>query len=923
MMSAQSLADRRVQRMFVASVSPIALLIGSGTAMAQDAQTVPAPATTAQTGTASADDTSSAATIVVTGVRASLQSAANIKRNAAQIVDSIVAEDIGKLPDHNIADALQRISGIQIQRNYGEGSSAAIRGLTQVRTELNGRDIFTAGSSSGVPGTLSLEDVPSELLAGIDVYKNPSSDLIENQLAGTINLRTRKPFDFKGFKFSATASGTYYDLAHTSKPSFSGMISDRWDTDIGEIGLLVSMSYQKTAFRQDTISTEPYYTLDPTNADDAATAAALGRTGKTTSLPHGAGIGEVYGDRARFGTDISLQWRPSSTLELTGEIFRNDYKFRFDDYSLFAYTSGSSITPQPGAAFTYAPNGDFVSGTFSNLPIGANTSLDTRHSRTTDYSLNAKWQPTARLKVTGDFQLVAARTDDLRSIVGLSGTATTLTQDLSGNLPSIQIGTTAGLTNASTFSNGYYLDDLNYSTATEKSGRLDAEYKFDAGFIKSIKGGLRYAGQNNVSNDTGYRYTGLTGSPTDLETVDLSNFFHGAANLFGNSLFYSRSTIQDYNATRAELGINSLPAYSPYGLNGENVKTYAAYVTTYFAADQLRFPVDGNIGVRVVNTSESVFGSYQQTNLITNSDGTQSTGATTYSPTTYHTSYTSVLPSLNLRMHLNDKLQLRFAASKNISRPTFDQLNPNLSITEPGTLQITQEHDTTGGNPYLKPMKSTNLDASLEWYFSHTGSLTGAVFYKHISNYVQTGISARNVTFDDGVTATYQVTSYSNVGSANVKGAEIAYQQFFDFLPGPFSGLGMQVNFTFVDSSAPGPAISGPSIQVPLELLSKYNYNLVGMYEKGKISARVAYNWRSSYLVTTSGNGTGNLPIFDKPYGQLDASISYNVNSHLSVTVNAVNLANSLRQTYAGIETRPRDSTINDRQISGIVKLNF
>ncbi|WP_206245380.1 TonB-dependent receptor [Novosphingobium terrae] len=895
------------------------LAAGIAPALAQQAA---APAGEGQAQTASASS-GSAADIVVTGVRSSLRSAETIKRMAPQIIDSIVAEDIGKLPDHNIAEALQRIPGIQVQRNYGEGSTVAIRGLTQARTELNGRDIFTAGTSTGVAGTLSLEDVPSELLAGVDVYKNPSADLIENQLSGTINLRTRKPFDFKGFKFAATATGSYYDLTRTAEPSGSVMISDRWDTGIGEIGILASVSYQRTAFRQDTISTEPFYTLDPTSATDAATLAALGRTGQTTTLPHGAGIGEVYGDRKRFGTDISIQWRPSPTLELTGELFRNDYKFRFDDYSFFAYTSGASITPLPGAPFSFASNGDFVSGAFQNVPIGANTSLDTRHSRTTDYSLNAKWSVTPRLTVIGDFQYVSARTDDLRSIVGLNGTATTLTQNLSGNLPSIQIQSAAGLTNAATYSNGYYLDDLNYATASEKAARIDAEYKFDDGFLKSIKGGFRFSDQNNYGNDTGYRYFGLTGNPTDLGTVDLSNFFRGQANLFGNAQFFSRSTILDYNATRNELGITSAPSYSPYGANGQSQKTYAGYITAFFNFDKLPLPVDGNIGLRVVNTRESVFGAYQQTNLTTASDGTQATGDTSYSMISYGNSYTSVLPSLNLRAHLNDKVQLRFAASQNIFRPTFDQLNPSLSITEPGTAQINQEHDTTGGNPYLKPMKSTNLDLSLEWYFSHTGSLSVAGFYKHIKDYVQTGISERNVTFADGVNATYNVTSYSNVGNANVEGMEVAYQQFFDFLPGLLSGLGMQANFTLVSSQAPGPAVSGPAIQVPLELLSKYNYNLVGIYEKGKISARVAYNWRSKYLVTTAGNGTGNLPIFDKPYGQLDASITYNVTPHVSLTVNAVNLSDSLRQTYAGITTRPRDSILADRQISGILKVAF
>ena len=194
---------------------------------ATDASTTTPPATDAPT-----DGTSAPAEIVVSGFRASLQSAENIKRDSSQIVDSIVASDIGKLPDRNIAEALQRVAGIQIQRNYGEGSSVAIRGLTQVRTELNGRDIFTAGDDNG----LNLEDIPAELLAGIDVYKNPSADQIEGQLAGVINIRTRKPFDFSGFKIAASATNNYYDLTKKSGPSGSLLVSDRWNTGIGEIG---------------------------------------------------------------------------------------------------------------------------------------------------------------------------------------------------------------------------------------------------------------------------------------------------------------------------------------------------------------------------------------------------------------------------------------------------------------------------------------------------------------------------------------------------------------------------------------------------------------------------------------------------------------------------------------------------------------
>lgn len=936
---------RAVRALLAGSSFAVLAVAAPGVAFAQDATapTQVAANTAAAAAPAAADQGQSSVeggapgdgAIVVTGVRASLRSAESIKRNSPQIVDSIVAEDIGKLPDRNIAEALQRISGIQIQRTYGEGSAVQIRGLTQVRTELNGRDIFTAGApgddAKSPPGTLSLQDVPSELLAGIDVYKNPSSDLIEDQLGGTINLRTRKPFDFDGFKIAAAASNTYYDLVKESRPSGSLLVSDRWDTGIGEIGVLVSASYQKTAFRQDTISTEPFNTLDtslkadgtPTNQADYDAAKTLGRLDQTTTLAHGTGIGEVYGNRRRFGLDTSVQWRPSSTLEFTGEVFRSDYKFRFDDYSYFAEPFGAQMSPTPGAAFTFAPNGDVQSGTYQNIALAANTSLETRHSVTTDYSLNAKWKPTDRLTITADGQYVDSTTHDTRSIIGLNGSGDgTLVQDITGSVPAFSITTPEGTNNRSSYNAAFYLDDLNHSRAKDKSGRIDAEYRV-GGLLQSVKLGFRYSDRTSSTSDTGYRYTQLSTVPTDLEDVSLSDFFRGDANVPGSALFFSRGTTLNYADTLSTLGISSPATYLPSGTSAQSQKTYAGYISAYFKADQLPIPIDGNIGVRFVRTQESSMGYYQQTDLVTQPDGQQSTGNTTSTLVDFSKSYSNWLPSLNLRAHLTDNLQLRFAASKNVSRPTLTQLNPALTITEPGSAQINQEHDTTGGNPFLKPMKSNNLDVSAEWYFSHTGSLTAAAFYKDIKNYIQTGISNRDVTFTDGVTATYNVTSYDNVADAKVKGVEVAYQQFFDFLPGALKGLGMQANFTYVDSKAPSPATEGPVHNVSVEGLSKYNYNLVGIYERGKISARFAYNWRSKFLLTTSGNGSGNLPVFEKAFGQLDASITYDVTPHFSLTLQGVNLTSTRTSTYYGIETRPRDSIINDRQLSGVARITF
>ena len=256
------------------------------------------PAAQAQTSAPAQDEV---ADIVVTGIRASLQSAQNIKRNSDKIVDSIVAEDIGKLPDINVAEALQRVSGIQVSRDRGEGGGVAIRGLSQVLTTMNGREVFTAGGGR----SFNLQDVPSELLSGIDVYKTPSADLIEGGIGGVIDLRTRKPLDKKGFTFSASARGRYSDLADDVKPMASVLVSNSWDTDAGEFGILVSAAYQERAFATDIINVGA-----PNGRSDII-------AGQTVNTPNGSYQPAIKGNRRRIGVDGIVQ-ADSGLMSLIG-----------------------------------------------------------------------------------------------------------------------------------------------------------------------------------------------------------------------------------------------------------------------------------------------------------------------------------------------------------------------------------------------------------------------------------------------------------------------------------------------------------------------------------------------------------------------------------------------------------------------------
>ncbi|MCP3044747.1 TonB-dependent receptor [Xanthomonas euvesicatoria] len=875
-------------RRSVMAISVATLL--SAQAYAQDATTTATPA--------SAATTQQLDTVQVTGTRSSVTKAQLVKQNAEQIVDSIVAEDIGKLPDNNVAEALQRISGIQISRNYGEGSAIAIRGLTQVRTELNGRDIFTANDGRG----LSFEDVSAELLGGVNVYKNPSADMIEGGLGGTVDLRTRLPFDYDGRKIAGSVQYNYYDLADDGKPAFSGLFSDRWQTGIGEIGILVNYSQQKSPFRQDTISIEPWYTQTD----------LPGYEGQGVSVPHGAGINTTVGERERKTGAFAMQWRPNDAVEVYTQVLRSDYDFSWHDYSFFALTGANPMQGLPGIQVNN--RNEFVNGSFQNVPTESNTSLTERHSVTTDYSLGAKWTVNEKLTLSTDFQYVDATTTGTRYILSTGQvTSPQFNVDFRGDLPRLSVTDASGaegyLADVNNY-NGwrYHLDNKDDNKGTEFAWRSDMDLAFDSDFVRSFKAGVRYTDRDAETKGNIYRFMCINncdGAPFSqypgigVMTNPITDFFRGQSHAFGPTLTASDAAVANYQQTLAAFGASPLE-FAPNNINTQNEKTYAAYGVLRFGVDG-DIPFDGNIGVRMVRTEVGSQGVRT---------GTDAEGGGLI-PVDAQQTYTDVLPSLNLRWMLSDQLQWRFAASRGISRPTFDKLNPNLSLST-GTSNGASTFTGTAGNPSLEAVKADQFDTALEWYFGQGSMMYGTLFYKKVEGFIANAVF--NEVYDGQV---WQITRPVNGDSGKIRGAELGYTQFFDFLPGWLSGFGLQTNYTYVDSEAPSPTATdtnGQSLTVPLEGLSKNSYNAILSYETARFQGRVAYNWRSDWLVTTAGNGTGNLPVYNKGFGQLDASLRFNINDVWSISLDGVNLLDTRRESYLGTESRYRDFVINDRR---------
>lgn len=931
--------------------------------------------------------------VVVTGQRASIQSAQKIKQNAEQLVDSITSTDIGALPDRSVTEALQRVAGVTIGRTSDgrdadrlsvEGSGVQVRGLSWVRGELNGRDSFSAKSGR----TLSFEDIPPELMAGVDVYKNPSADIVEGGIGGTVNLRTRLPFDSAKRQIAYSIDASYGDMSKKWKPGGSILYSDRFQTGIGEIGFLVDLSDSKLKSRTDTIS------VDPFNARTNLV------PGKTVYVPGGFGYRSLDFDRERKGIDAAVQWRPNDQWEATLQFLRSSALQASSEHAV-GFNPGSGNGPAAGTTFTYDSDGHFVKGTLAGSPGGTSlgsSTIDTRYAErssvTSDYSLNLKYNPNDKWSFSGDVQYIYAKTKtvDTTAFNALSGDASPASLDLTGSLPVITMNNDKAYTsNPASYYLQAVMDHHDRNEGSELATRVDGAYEFDdGGWLKSLKFGLRSTYRQATTRETTYRWDTVAPSwsapsidklPTYQGHYGLypfDNYFRGAAHLPATFVMPNAEFVHDYASFASIIGPIAAAnggGWRPFAGDFENQgqtggrgstnhqkeKTLAGYALLRFGHELSLGgedrDLDGNIGVRIVKTETDsqgiqVFNANTQ-NTVPAADLAFANGAR--SPYVGGRDYVNILPSFNARLKVTPDMFIRFAAAKAVVRPDFSQLQPNYAISAtngyltggvcansiPGGLQANcvYQYTANAGNPDLKPTRSTQYDLAYEWYFAPTGSLTATVFYKDIYNFITNG--AQNQTFvNNGVTRTVQVVQPYNAGHGKIKGFELAYQQYYDFLPGLLKGFGAQANFTYVDSEGTRNAASNPydSTQVgnirnngdelPLEGLSKKSYNVAALYDQGKVSARLAYNWRERYLLTTTAANI-NIPAWYGDYGQLDGSVFYTVNDKLKIGFQAVNLTNTRTKILVSYPGRPEEGltkhnwVVADRRYSVVLRGTF
>jgi iron complex outermembrane receptor protein len=797
--------------------------------------------------------------IVVTGIRGSLQRAVEVKRDSPQIIDVITAEDVGKLPDSNVAEALQRVTGVQITRVFGEGQSVSVRGLQQVRVEVDGRTLLGWSARLSPPEndqlgrSSGLDSVPSSLFGRLEVRKTPLASQAEGGLGGTVNLVTPKPLSFKKTTISLRAQGVYSENSDKFEPAITGFATTRIAD--GRIGFMIAGEYQKRTSTNQTFERNNFLNRNYTNPTVVEQTPVLLQ------------YENFVVDRSRIGLNGAVEFEVTPELTLTADgLYSRLTTGRHQDFFSFRLPTGTNPvtgrTSEDGAVLAGNANGTVTTaGQIRNEPTESFL-----------YGLNGKYE-NGGLKIEGDGYYSKGTIDQTIQIITLQATAAVPgTFDFRDNIvPSLVLGGTFNPTNYASYnpaSNGVRSNRL-IGLLEEWTGKLDISYKFASGVTVST--GLRYTDLHSRSN--AFR-SQVTPTRTEIEPFLrlVDNHLPDIPGNFPRS-FLSTAPTYDYVFARAQAAQpnpdpNARSTLLPNSQRDYDLteKALAGYLMVSGEGRIGGIPYRANAGVRIARTRMSV--------------DTFLTIGTTATLVTDKNNYTTVLPSANIAFTVADNFLVRVSGSQTMQRASIADLAPS-------TFFNATNLSVTGGNAALKPPVSTQADISFEYYTGRSSLISGALFYKDVKDFIASFVTSGVDTNLDPAGRLLVFSRPENLASAKIKGFEIGVQQFLDFLPSPFDGFGIIANYTYSDSK--------DNAGFPLVAVSKNSYNLIGLYEKGGFSARIAYNYRDEAVFEFSEG----RPSFIGPRSQLDAQIGVDLTRWLALSIQALNLI-------------PKDSATNE-----------
>ena len=930
----------------------MALVLGAFAPIAHG-QTQSAPPATPGAGTSGQG--SELQEVVVSGIRASLERAMDIKRDADVVVDSISAEDLGKFPDENVAESLQRITGVAIDRNsVGEGQTVTIRGFgpTFNTVLVDGRQLPTQTGHR----SFDFDTIPADLINGADVFKTSAASQDDGGIGGLMNLHTPRPLDLKKFTAIGSLKGEKDDMSGSHvEPQAFVLLSDTFAD--GTFGALGSLSLQDRSAPVNEAYTGNWVTSDfpllpgdpkgfmPQQIDDMSWNSYYRRIG-------GHGV---------------LQWQPNDQLLMTVDGLYDKYELHNEASEIGWYFSPTTV-----ASGTLDKNGVLTNFT-TNDQLHTDYIREHQSDGVLSPSLlkqvgyNVKWnssdnQFVGTLDADVARNTVAGGTDPRYFTVAGFPTSGTYTGNGGIGIPSfVSLGIPSQNIPAATYTDpNLLMTHFIQQGASSNSDQineihLDLQWNAHMSVLQDLRSGV-YA-QNRIVKAGAYgtygpaqcAYCGYnTPAPTSLfSTFNGPTSFGGyGSNLPGQWLTYNPGTYMSYLLTPAAMAAEDAALGKPAGYTYSNLFTGGAdgfapgngtgsySVTEKLDAFYVQFdmggtlaglPWSGNIGGRYVHTKETSHGFSQVlTDLLPiQGDPSEYTGVFANDgqvlPVQASHSYNNFLPSLNFKLNLTDRIIARAAFSKSLTRPDLYDLRPVVSVNTLRPLDL----QASGGNPNLKPYLSDNYDLSFEWYFAQSSYASLGGFRKNIKDFVSDAYfnlpihianSANLPLYSNGI-ANFLYNAPTNGQSAYAEGLELALQHTLTWLPWPFDGLGFNANATFMHSNAIANA-ANTTTNFALTGLGN-SQNFIVFYEKGPVGVRFAYNYRDTFL-----NGTAPIT-HTKGYGQLDAQATYKITNNVLVTLAAANITNSVLQTYDRYVNEFDELEEFGRRYSAGVRVNF
>lgn len=855
----------------------LAGLLAVTSAMAQEASAPSAPA-------------DAATEVVVTGFRKSLASALKNKKNDTRVSDGISSEDLGKFPSENIAEAIQRIPGVQMANVNGRGATIGIRGLgpQYAMTTVNGQTFASADFNDG----FRYDIVQTELANSVQVYKSPTADMDAGGLAGTVNIETIHPLDKKGREIVISVKGQKSSNAKggvTPKASISYV--DQFDD--GKLGIFLGANYQELSDRADYLFMDRWFTT--TNAD-----------GSTLYTPRRIRYRRIDRDTLRQQFNAAVQYRPVEGLELGLTAIHSKDNTRYDTIQQVFSFNQNGVTVQESDGQTATKT------TQTNYTAENNRQLETRNLSTEALTGTVKWTGFDNWTLKGVLHYTQGKAylTEEAAILGINIASSTL--DISD--PSdIKFSTSEDLSDASSYdtsnlTRNEYPDGAQHTNISgETAGQFDATRWIDKGILSSVGFGVK------VKRQTLSRYStrrDLDGSLSAEDTPDnaltssvVDNFLDGADSVDSTWVV---PDIEAYHEALDAAGIEVPTVYDPSGSYSVSRNISAIYAMANLKGEVFSFPFHGNVGLRYEDTQQRVNGNLTSGTNPDNSNVSLVVG--TYSTPT---SYSNFLPSANLVVNITPNLLLRAAAAKVLVRPILDT-NSNLATTiSTGTNSDGVTVNTiTLGAATLKPMTADQLDLGIEWYYGAGNGLSLSGFLKNVKNGTYSGLTCPSTyngislsTNSDGDCVSsagdiYDITETKNDDSiVKIQGFEINWQQSFDeWLP--IKGFGVTTNYTHVTPSQSG--TSG----FYLANLSENTVNATGYWENKKFSARLSANYRSAYTQTSAESFFAREGHTIRGRTLYDLTLGYNITSRLSASFGALNITNEKEEAYKDIESR-------------------